>query len=203
MRPAHPLPHARQLLPLTRPVLRHLAKRIPAHRELRIKTRLHELRHRLRQQIIVRSREHPAHERRARFLAHPARHTTLTFPQRPRQPALPHERPQSPAHRRSLRHRQLRAPILREKTPQHRRHQSGKFRRRRVIVHRPHVARSPPPSQHPPAFRSPPRERRDSHPRGAHFDQGGCRSRRSRGPPRERRDSHQPPHTDPLARNPS
>jgi hypothetical protein len=78
-------------------------------------------------------------------------------------------------------------PILHEKTPQHRRHQSGKFRRRRVIVHRPHVARSPPPSQRP-ALRSPPRERRNSHPIAPPTSPS-----LSRSPPRERRNSHPTP----------
>src|SRR5690606_18032999 len=47
MRAAHAFARPREFLPATRAVARHRAKRIAAHRELGIKTRLHQLAHRI------------------------------------------------------------------------------------------------------------------------------------------------------------
>ena len=142
VRPAHPPAHPRQLLPLASAVARRLAVGLPAHRELRIKTRLHQLLHRGRQPFVARRSEHRRHQRRTLRLAHPARRPALALRERPRQSPLRHHRPQPPPDRAALLRRQARPAVLRQKPRQHRLHQLRKLLR---FVHRPAPRRIPPP----------------------------------------------------------
>ena len=81
---ADPIP----LLTSTRSIASHLAERITAHRELGVKTGLHQLPRRLAQRGRVNARDHPTDEGRAFLLGHAPRFTPFAWTQRRRQAAI-------------------------------------------------------------------------------------------------------------------